>query len=224
MSAARSTAARVGVVATAVAAVIALVPSAGVASDVVPIHDRTYTASIFSIKAVDETGYDWMGSDEVYGGFRLQYSNGYRSEVQTRRFEMDAGRTAQVPGAERCIGMATPIVNNGQSFLSPQQGDSWGCYGSFLKAPFTLEGALFEDDDDLPITPCGFPCTFNPVGPGVLSPLEGDDDGIGYRHVSFSAAGLANDLITPTASKDYTFDFKGSGAHYKVTYRVSRTS
>lgn len=66
-----------------------------------------------------------------------------------------------------------------------------------MNAPFSLTGTLYEKEN-------------------------GFDEYLGTRSLNFSAAGLAGDLGAVGAAKNYTSDFTGAGAHYRVTYQVKR--
>jgi hypothetical protein len=108
--------------------------------------------------------------------------------------------------------------------LSGLERDTWTCGPRGFNAPFELRSVLFESDTEIPF--CGIPCTFEPRGAGSPSqfPRGGDDDKVGEAVLSFSQTGLASDLPISGATRDYSVEHRGSGGHYRITYRVTRTA
>lgn len=209
----------IGTAAVVAAALLAAVSPASAAA--VPIEDRVYTVKVTTFRAFDETGPFNSGlSDEIYAGFRTQFPSGSRSDVETRLMgDFDAGDTRTVPSNQNCLSPSVIEVNNGSPDLSGFSGDAWFCASVGVDAPFSVTGVLFESDTD--INPNPF--EFNPRGiRGVLDRRAEDDDSLGTRTVSFSAAGLAADLPALGQVRNYTSDFTGGGGHYRVTYQVQR--
>jgi hypothetical protein len=106
-------------------------------------------------------------------------------------------------------------------WLSGFDNDSWTCLYGF-RAPFDVTGYLYESDGYRP----EFPIEFDPCGPAIdaFGARGCNDHSVGFRVVHFTPQGLAGDLPSPGQVKDYTFDFKGSGGHYAVTFQVTRES
>jgi hypothetical protein len=219
---ARRAASTLGAVALSAAALLGTAAPASAAT--VPAEDRAYTVKVTTLKAFDETGsFNSLLSDEIYGGFRTTFASGVRSNVGTRLFgNFDAGDTRTVPTDQNCLSVPLVQVNNGrQDNLSGHTKDRWSCATIGINAPFTVTGALWESDTDLP----EIPFEFNPRGEGdVLDSRarDGQDDSLGTPRLSFSTTGLAVDFPTIGPVKNYTSDFRGGGAHYRVTYQVQR--
>jgi hypothetical protein len=160
----------------------------------VPLGPRTqpigttqprYTVEAHGFKAVDESGADWTGSDEVFGVF--EEDRGYLS-VMRRYGDVDTGEFRRLHNHERCIYPHRVLHTNGTSsaigpLLWPPS-DTWECNPRGAAGPFNLHVTLWEDDQDHD------PGTeFDPY---IIR--DEDDDLIGYADWSYSAAQLASEL------------------------------
>lgn len=163
-----------------------------------PISDRAYTVTVLQIRAIHETGFTNFGSSDTIKGF---FGVGTAPTIGTRTFGgFDAGETRTIAPDQRCVTAPRVLKNNGSSFLTGREGDSWGCSIIGASAPFSVVGILQERDDFLTDIDTKF--------------LE--------AQLNFSATGLATDLPTLGANRDYTSDLRESGGHYRVTYQVAR--
>lgn len=210
--------------ALALAGAIGIGAHAPAQADDVPLESRRYKVHLHQIRAIDETGPFNIGlSDEIYAGF-LTTNGTARTHVQTGMFgDFDAGETRRPPANQACVAPVFASVNNGrQEMLSGFEGDSWGCLGG-MSAPFDIRARVWESDFEIPF--CVF-CSFDPdpLGQPSLNKRAEDDDPVGETRISFSRTGLANDLVVPGATRDYSIEHHGSLGHYRVTYRVTRTA
>jgi len=222
----RQFAARAGAaVATVLIAAGVLLAGSGTANADKPVEQRTYLIQANTIKAFDETGqFNTGSSDEIFGGFRLTSSTGIRYNTQSRLFgNFDAGNTRTFLSSQACLGKPDLVSNTRNSWLSGMDGDSWTCHSAGLSAPFTLESEFYESDTPN-IGACTPICDLFPVGAGPLSPRSQLDDGLGYQKLQFSPQGLAADIPTAGAHKTYPLNFTGSGANYRVTIQITRSS
>ncbi|HEU4545739.1 MAG TPA: hypothetical protein VFR88_05555 [Microlunatus sp.] len=62
----------------------------------------TFSAKLVSFHANDESGADWLGSDEVYAGF-LDRSDGNLQFAWTSTHSVDSGDTKTIASGERCV-------------------------------------------------------------------------------------------------------------------------
>ncbi len=145
--------------------------------------------------AVDESGADWPGSDEIYA---IWTSGG--TGARTSVFEdVDTGETKNFRDDERCIYPMQDRTGT-DTLLIADDGDRWGCVPGGRSGPIEFRVWLFEHDSESIFLPCDGFLTAGGV------PLTGncEDDLIGYYEFSLSE----NDLLT-------TFNFEGS--HRAIT-------
>lgn len=201
------------------AAALVVATAQPAAADNVPVNQRTYLVLAQTIKAFDETGPVNSGfSDEIYGGFRTTSASGQSFDVETRLFgNFDAGQTRTFPSDQACLTEPNIRVNNGGSWLSGLDDDSWGCARG-VSAPFSVRTAFWESD--FPYPSC-FPLCLGPRG-GTLGAQYMEDDPVGDQTLHFSREGLAADLPDVYNAKNYALDLKRSGGHYRVTVMVYR--
>lgn len=194
-------------------------------ADGVPAADRRYTVTVHKIRALDETGpFNFGLSDEIYAGFTTVFAGGILLETQSQLFgNFDAGETRTPRSDQNCVLGVVSSVNNGGLRLRGLEGDRWSCNPHGFPAPFEFHAVLWERDSSVP---CVDSCRFNPreleFSPGLQRNSE-PDDRVGYSHITFSAAGLASHIPNVGNARDYDVEHKGSGGHYSVTYRVTRT-
>ncbi len=138
-----------------------------------------------SFTAIDESGFDWAGSDEVYA----IWSTG-RSGVSTSVVDdVDTGDTIMFPSTERCI---YPIQGPPRGvLLSGERGDAWTCADGGGFAPVEFRVWLFEADYP-------FECTEQSMVEGVVLQSCADDM-IGFFEFSLDESQLVQ-----------TFAFEGS--------------
>jgi hypothetical protein len=190
------------------------------AADNVPNNLRTYVVLAQTIKALDETGPFNSGlSDEIYGGFRTSSVSGQVFDSQSRLFgNFDAGQTRAFPSTQACLSDPNIRVNNdGGYWPSGLENDEWSC-GQALSAPFSVRAVFWEAD--FPYPSCFPLCPWH--GNGPLGEEYAEDDPVGDQTLAFSQQGLAADLPNTGATRNYAFDLRKSGGHYRVTIMVYR--
>jgi hypothetical protein len=130
--------------------------------------------------ADDESGYDRLGSDEVFGVF---WENRGHITATSVYGDTDSGDFRRFGNLERCI-HPQQVLQGSTSIYAPLQapGDTWVCNQRGTPGPINLQVRLYEDDDD------GWP-EFNPYHPDLH--LDEDDDLIGWARRDLSAALLA---------------------------------
>jgi hypothetical protein len=105
--------------------------------------EPTYTVEVDGFRAVDESGADWTGSDEVFGRFRA--SRGY--PVVTRTYgDVDNGESRRIGSLERCL---TPQhVLSGRPIIGSLFGgySTWNCRPGGIPGTIALSLALLEKD------------------------------------------------------------------------------
>jgi hypothetical protein len=175
-------------VAVAVALSMMTVPASAQIQPVTKVPaGPTYTVEVHGFTAIDESGADWTGSDEVFGLFHSNVG----SPVKTRTFgDVDSGEFRRIPSLERCLAPQR-LTSGGRRYgwlWVPHA--TWNCRPSQggVAGPIHLNMELLEDDD------CNafFPSCFNSWWPpGIRDP---NDDVIGVVDVTYSAAELARRL------------------------------
>jgi hypothetical protein len=171
-------------------------------------------------KALDETGYDWAGSDEIRVGFVTPFE-----DITSREFgDVDAGETRTFNADESCIipvGEATGRLSG--RLVGPPS--NWFCADLGRPGPLSFKVVMGEQDFSLK----GFE---NP--PTVLG--RGDDL-IGHTTLTFTPEELL--AAMPTVGSTFEenillgpcvpplvcpegFKFEPSPAEYRVTLRLTR--
>jgi hypothetical protein len=179
-----------------------IVPLGTGARTAVPLDRRTqpvtgqprYTVEAHGFTAVDESGPDWSGSDEVFGLFKE--SRGALS-VTSVYGDVDSGEFRRLRDHERCVVPQRVLSTNGtSSIVGPllwAPSDTWECDPRGVSGPINIEVTLYEDDDD--------------HDPGTeWDPYfirDEDDDLIGRAERSYTAGWLASRI--PDVG-DYTTD------------------
>lgn len=202
-----------------------------VAQPVMPVAP-TYRVKMLKFRAADESGYDWLGSDEVYWVVSSVGADGTAATFKTRTFgDVDTGETRTFGASEGCafpttcgsavapdgIGMSIQLIeeDNGDAAAIVAKAASW-----FKKA-----GDLgdFADPTTWLLKAMGYMGT---VADYISSWLE--DDLLGSRTLTYSPSQLASRLPAPGRSYTETRYFGGldtsGGADYYLTLRVTRVS
>lgn len=168
------------------------------AADGQPAVFRTpqFVVTAVKFKALDETGWDWMGSDEVLAVFSDLDPTHY-DLVTSIYGDVDAGESRDFRENERCI--------------APHP----RCEKGIPSVHFKL--ALWENDDT------GFAHgellgTHNNLEHGSYW----GDDLIGFAEVTKSSAELVSELPAVGNAKDYVVTPTGGAGRYEVTYRITR--
>jgi hypothetical protein len=180
-----------------------------------------YIVTVDSFTAVEESGNDWFGSDEVYGGFEItdddgEYEAGFRSQL-IKGF--DAGETKYLDLDRNCLPHRQLLERVSRNpFLDARAGDRWLCTASNtlrgVTGPITITGHLYEQES------CPVDCTY--LRHFLLFPWLADDESLGRAELSFSEAQLG--LLFPTVgkSRQYTMEHRDSGAHYRSSILITR--
>jgi hypothetical protein len=159
-----------------------------------------FVAHAVSFKALDETGPDWPGSDEVYGLFA---DFNAPNEFMTSEYEdVDTGETKRFRSADRCLARQ-PSCDRGASSLHFGIG-LWEKDSSFPGVEFCA-GILTGSIENYPGSPCGWP-----------------DDLIGLAEVKLDQAQLVAALPAVGDTANYTVKPKGGAGSYEFTYRITR--
>jgi hypothetical protein len=133
-----------------------------------------------SFKAINETGSDRLGSDEVYVSIHVPtHKVATRSQIYRN---VDVGETRHFPLDQSCI---LPIAGlNRPTTLFGNKGETWSCLVDGAAGPFSFTVVLREKD------PCDFfpfLCFSHGVLPGAEPPpIDQTDDLIGRREVVYS--------------------------------------
>jgi hypothetical protein len=192
----------------------------------VPGCPPRYKVSAAHFKAIDESGDDWAGSDEVYWTFSSVSNTGTAATRNTQVYgSMDTGDTQPFSVLDGCI---------------------WGCSPVGAPAAFGIGMSIqaFEQDQgDLPDIVSDIADAFQAVGPilsrnestkwvGEASTKMGDaieffvgaweDDTLGSNTYAYSPEGLASALPNRGTSFLDTRLFEKDGAKYSLTLVVSR--
>lgn len=193
---------------------------AQVVTPTLPGRIPSFKVEALGFKALDETGYDWLGSDEIRVGFVTPFE-----DITSREFgDVDSGDTRTFNADESCI---IPVGEATGRQLGRLVGppSNWFCADLGRPGPLTFEVVMAEQDVAL----FGFE---NP--PTVLGPA---DDLIGRKTLTFtpeellaamSTVGstveenvLLGPCVAPLVCPD-PFFFEPSPAEYRVTLRLTR--
>jgi hypothetical protein len=203
-------------------------PKAATAAVIAPgiPKERLYKVEAVSFRAVDESGPDWAGSDEIYANWKDPKS-GYVSVTRTYK-GVDTGDTRKfAPPDKQCI---LPVNLPSPALVSEV---TKACSGG-VPGPFDFEVALFEEDRFL----------FNwcPQHPGSIGVTCDDDDLIDQKTVSFTTAELeaamphVGDTFTETIAirtfcgvpeSEVGLEIRAcwvTGPDYRFTYKITRLS
>jgi hypothetical protein len=197
------------------------------------VGEPRYTVELVSFKALDESGYDWNGSDEVFGLFS---SNRGYSVRTVKQGDVDSGNSRAFGSQERCL-TGQRVLSGGvdRGWLIAPDGTRWDCDPRGVPAPIVLRLELLEDDD------CNafFPSCFNTYSPPVRDP---NDDLIGRAVPTYSASELASRLprVGNTWTTSFTLGgpcghqppghvcgtswFSSTGPEYRLTINIRRVN
>lgn len=107
----------------------------------------TFSARIVSFRAINESGIDWLGSDEVYVGI-TDRSDGrpYQLAWTLTRDSVDSGDTKTIAAGEGCITSNDLVYDaTGDGHRQPREGDVSLCFGSRIP---TFEIVLYDQETD----------------------------------------------------------------------------
>jgi hypothetical protein len=171
-----------------------------------------FVATAVKFKALHETHYNWMGSDEVFGTF---YDFTGRRVTGTSTFgDVDAGETRNIAPEQSCLSPG-PRCDHGASSLgfgiALIEEDDWGFF-----SPGFCHGAL--DPGGPPPTSEDYERAFDDFHGWDCS----SNDFIGKAKVKLSQDELVAALPTVGASFDRTIPLTGGDGKYEFTYRITR--
>lgn len=136
--------------------------------------------------AVDETGFDWAGSDEVYS----TWGSG-TSYVGTQVFgDIDSGDSREYHELQSCIYPLAP-----HSLVNGRAGEGWQCVEGGGAGPISFWANLYEDDG------ISFPVCFSG---GIAPAPDCEDDWIGSYSGSWTVEELVEMLPYPGSTQQFT--------------------
>ncbi len=136
-----------------------------------------YVVRARQFHAFNESGFDWAGSDEVYG----VWASG-PTLAGTKVFEdVDTGDTRSFKRGQDCI---YPINTTG--YLDGRSGDTWGCIGEGAPGPIDFHITLWEADMGFMLPSC--------FDGGIGPEPDCEDDLLGSLVVSLSEDELSSAL------------------------------
>jgi hypothetical protein len=201
--------------------------TAGVIGPGIP-KERLYKIEAVSFRAVDESGVDWAGSDEIYANW-TDPKSGYVSVTRTYK-GVDTGDTRKfAPPDKQCILPVSRAPSPSFASEGPK-----ACSGG-VPGPFDFEVALFEEDH----LPFSF-CPEKLRSPGYIEVSCDGDDLIDQKTVSFTTAELeaamphVGDTFTETIAirticgvpeSELGLEIRAcwvTGPDYRFTYKITR--
>jgi len=160
-----------------------------------------YEFRALSFRAIDETGADWAGSDEIYlktwDHTRNSYGSGHN---RTSTYSgVDTGESRTIKSTEQCIAATQAIVDkNSNGNLNGSQGDTWTCKsGNPGIGTIDATVKLYEQE------------TFG-------------DQTLGTKHIKLSAPELAQLMPNKGDFNVRTERFTNNGT-YDVVFVIQRT-
>jgi hypothetical protein len=168
--------------------------------DAVLVTIPQFTASLVRFKALDETGWDWAGSDEVH--IAVADFNSVQQTITSTYEDVDSGETKNIRAADQCVERLPTCVRGA--------------------ANLHFGFAMWERDK--PPFPFADWCNgylSNSTGLYYSQPCSGDDF-IGRVEVSWPQADLAAALPAVGGSFERTVKPTGGAGSYTITYRITR--
>ena len=193
-----------------------------------PLSEPRFLVQALRFTAIDESSYDWAGSDEV---FAVVDNDDTKVATQIHG-NVDSGDTVSFGFWERCI---TPVMVHHLSeggdlrLLSAAHGDQWWCKPTGKAGPIQFEVGLYEDDSGW--LPEDWYCF---QGYGLPDPKTCADDEIGRFDRSFSTAQLTSLMPRVGDIHEESVELGGPcgpgggictepfGPWYWFTYRITR--
>jgi hypothetical protein len=191
-----------------------------------------YTVEVHAFTAIDESGYDFTGSDEIFGIFRSNRGDKVRTSTYG---DVDTGEFRRITSGERCLAPQHLLSGDTVPGWLWAPYNTWDCPPSEggVPGPIELILELWEDDPY-----CGLPlgCS-NPNVPQVTDPA---DDLIQRILLSYSRGGLESRLRHSGDLLVDKFTFGGAcgdpgpgcttnpasatGPEYKLTLNIRRVN
>ena len=175
-----------------------------------------YKVEALGFKAVDETGVDWWGSDEIYAVWQ---SNAIASTLIVE--DVDSGESFDFHQLQRCI---YPIAGN-KLIIDGRyggEGSGWVCKTEGAPGPINFSAFFFDDDSKFTAFPVCFSGSFV---------TDCEDTFVGKYIGTWSNEELRNGWPTPGTVKNFTVrlnpcegpaicgddDFPDYDFHFRIT-------
>jgi hypothetical protein len=183
-----------------------------------------YAIKAVSFRAVDETGIDWLGSDEPFWTFNAVGTEGTARSTASRVFgSVDTGHTASFDSTEGCIylscagGAAPDGIGVSLQLWEKDLGYVNGTLSAVATAfrsigrvyPLNEAEWIVEATDKLG-------SVFDEINSWAA------DDLVGWQLYTYMPVDLAQRLPAVGASFDDTRTYSGGGGRYTMTTRVTR--
>ena len=192
----------------------------------VPRSEPRFVVQAIRVHANDESGVDWLGSDEVYAVWQ---ADGVMAASELFG-DFDTGETRSFGVTERCMLPIEPIAIHGAPWeLASEGGDTWRCVQAGHAAPVQFNVRLWESDSSWEFWE--WACFRRD---GNLPPANCPDDLIGEFTQTFTENELLFALPQPGMWFESTKTLGSAcgnnvcggpgptGPEYTFTYRVTR--
>jgi hypothetical protein len=168
---------------------------------VIHIVSPRFVATAVKFKAIDETGWDWLGSDEVHAVFAD--FNPVDERATSVYGDVDSGETKTFRDADRCIA-PQPNCDHGTSSLHFAV--------ALWEADWTISGDLLGLDKP----------TLAHSHEMYEHGIDSGDDLIGRAEIDLSQVQLVSMLPAVGSFADTTVKPTGGSGSYEFTYRITR--
>jgi hypothetical protein len=149
------------------------------------LSPRRFKVEAVRIRALDESGYDFIGADEVIAIIRIPAHNVL---IASKVFDnVDTGETKRFPRNQNCILPIAGLTANNPNIFRGDKGETWTCSAGGTPGPFAFTVEMYEKDDG-----AFHDCVFKwPLGCEFSDgPTSGSDDLVGRRTLVFSLQDL----------------------------------
>jgi hypothetical protein len=209
----RTHASRAGTITLCAVAVVAAIGVSSSPSTVQATPAPTFSAKIVSFHANDESGADWLGSDEVYVGILDRSDGQYQFAGTSTHDSVDSGDTKTIATGERCITRNDLTYDaNGDGDRQPREGDVSLCFGSRIP---TFEIALYDKETSW---------TYWEFNPNCICTRLHEDDELLF-HGTYQYSGPTLTSLMPEVYDTKTLTLRSqarTNANYTVTIQFSR--
>jgi hypothetical protein len=170
-----------------------------------------FTLKVFRFEAINETGSTNIGSDEV----EMTYQTPSYWTSTSEFGDVDNGEARDIPVWQQCVFPARDADGANNSH--------WTCEHEGRPGPIYFTITLSENDwafiPNARYCPPGTDLRLHTECPPISQ-----TGNIGYFTREFTAEQLVNLLPQPWDSRDLTQDVGGHDSHYRIHYRITRTS